>query len=183
MIVHRGIPRQRGRGGGYLGRWMRPYHHQTGRGFKDMAKAAIKTLGPKVLKSAFQVGMDLMHGKPIKNSLMLRGRQLAYDVSKNPFGLKKVYQKHMRQAVVDRTRRQKRRRVPPPPPPSRRRVPPPLPPSASRRIHKSRVKRSRPQLQRGRGRRRSSVKRILRRGLRKLRKNNRIIKRTIDIFD
>ena len=169
MIVHRGIPRQRGRGGGYLGRWMRPYHHQTGRGFKDMAKAAIKTLGPKVLKSAFQVGMDLMHGRPIKNSLMLRGRQLAYDVSKNPFGLKKVYQKHMRQAVVDRTRRKKRRRVPPP--------------STSRRIHKSRVKRSRPQLQRGRGRRRSSVKRILRRGLRKLRKNNRIIKRTIDIFD
>ena len=181
MIVHRGIPRQRGRGGGYVGRWMIPYHHQTGRGFKDMAKAALKVMGPKVLRTAYQVGMDLMSGKRVKDSLMNRGKQLAMDTVHSVPGIVKqarvrktagqlqTLQNNMRQAMADRMRRKKRRRVPPP--------------STSRRIHKSRVKRSRPQLQRGRGRRRSSVKRILRRGLRKLRKNNRIIKRTIDIFD
>ena len=120
MIVHRGIPRQRGRGGGYLGRWMRPYHHQTGRGFKDMAKAALKVMGPKVLRTAYQVGMDLMSGKRVKDSLMNRGKQLAMDTVHSVPGIVKqarvrktagqlqTLQKNMSQAMVDRTRRKKR---------------------------------------------------------------------------
>ena len=186
MIVHRGIPRQRGRGGGYVGRWMRPYH-QTGRGFMDIAKVAMKRIGPQALKSAFHVGLDLMHGKPIKDSLMTRGKQFAYEVAKTaPYVMRdarapkrQTHQKNMRQAVVDGMRRKKRRRVPPPAASS----------AASRRTHKSRVKRSRPHLQRGRGRRRSAaLKRILGKRLRKASRINRkkvkrIIKRTIDIFD
>ena len=118
MLVHRGIPRQRGRG--LVGRWMPPFVHtplsiQRGRGFKDLAKAALRTMGPKVLQTAYNVGMDMLSGKrKLKDSLLSRGKELAVNTIKSVPGIVRNarvqktadalqnFQRRMRNVMVNR---------------------------------------------------------------------------------